>query len=130
VRFFRVEILITLAFHIAGCGVKFGSDPVPPRPPNVPSTARWVAGRELTGRWVNIRTVEPDAFTADAYFEVGETWMSDRFVAPANRLKEPLTIEWLNKRLIFPDGVGMTVMDDGKEIYFKGTRGPLPPQSP
>jgi hypothetical protein len=128
-----VKLRVLLAVIIVGVvvvffsGIKFGSDPVPNRPPNVPATARYVAGRELSSVWVNIGSVEPDSFTADTYFENGEIWYSDRFIAPANRLKEPLTIEWLNKRPIFPDGRGMFVIDDNdKEIYFKGTK-PLPP---
>ena len=110
---------------------KFGSDPIQQRPPTVPATAFWLGRRELSGVWIDVRSVESNAFTADVYFESGKMWMSDRFVVPPNRLAAPLTDKWLREHIIAtPDDTDITVINDGEEIVFHGTKGPVPAPSP
>ncbi|PYK30921.1 MAG: hypothetical protein DME57_05340 [Verrucomicrobia bacterium] len=97
-----------------------GADEPPPRPPTVPASAFWLGGRELTGVWIDIRNVESRAFTANVYFATGQIWMSDRFVAPSNRLTEPITADWLRRHIIAPNGYDIIVFADGKELAFRG----------
>ena len=123
---FSSAILLSVLLQIEGC-FRFGATEPPPRPPTVPPSAYWLPGRELTGRWIDIRSVEPHAFTANVYFENGEIWMSDRFVAPDSRLIEPITMEWLKRHIIAPDGYDIIVLDNGKELDFKGSKGPSSP---
>ncbi|HYR21306.1 MAG TPA: hypothetical protein VEP30_00100 [Chthoniobacterales bacterium] len=126
----RVLYAAAFAFfllQIASC--KDRADTTSTRPSTVPSTAFLLKGRELSSVWINVSTVESNAFAATVYFENGDVFFSDRFIAPPN-MTEPISLPWLKEHIIAVDGHSIFVSNKkGQELIFRGSNHPYPSPS-